>query len=797
MSDSPDHTSSGVDSLRAALRDRYALEQEIGAGGMARVYLARDLRHRRQVAIKVLRPDLGIPLGGERFLREIEVAAGLQHPHIVPVYDSGAVPDGSALDGSAPWFVMPFIEGESLRDRLRRDGRLEVADALRITREVAGALGYAHSHGVVHRDIKPENILLSGGVALVADFGIARAIESGAGAGSRGRLTQIGFRVGTPEYMSPEQALSGDDVDARTDQYALAAVLFEMLSGEPAFTGPTPQAIMTASITGPRPDPRRDRPELPVELGRVVARGLARDPAERYPDVVAFADAAQASAPSASMGGGPRRAAWLIFAGLTLVVGLAAFLLGRRASGSAVARGAETMAVVPFTSAGQGLELMGEGMVDLLSTNLNAVGGIRTVDPRTVLARWRAHAGKDPAGLDAALAVARDVGAGSVLMGSVVAAGGAVRISAELHSVRGDELARARVDGPADSVLPLVDRLSVAVLRDIWRSREPVPSLQVSSITSSSLDAIRAFLRGEQFYRRGDWDSAIVAYGRATELDSTFALASFRLATAYGWLGGLGAPGYRAASEAGFRHASRLPPRDRQLMNGFQLFSAGNPAAIDSLRRYTADHPEDAQGWYLLGEALFHSWPVTAPTPDSVNAAFNRVLRLDSTLTPALVHPIELALANRDHPAFERYVGLLGTRASADLAELARAGGEVVWGQGITDSLARILYRPPRLLWSVLAAAIRSPTATSDSVMTFAATLERAAPASIGRQLSGTGRTSTVAGMGRLREARLLADSLGSGGSGFGKQLVASLLMSGVLPPTYEREAVDRWERTS
>jgi serine/threonine-protein kinase len=221
-----------LDRLRTALGERYAVERQIGEGGMATVYLARDLKHERQVAIKVLRPELSVSLGGDRFLREIRVAATLQHPNILGLYDSGEA------EGLL-YYVMPFVEGESLRDRLTKEQQLPLHDALQITREAAEALQYAHEHGIIHRDIKPENILLMGGHALVADFGIARAVEA-----SGEKLTQTGMAVGTPHYMSPEQALGSDHVDARSDVYSLGCVLYELLIGQPPFTGPNSMAIM-------------------------------------------------------------------------------------------------------------------------------------------------------------------------------------------------------------------------------------------------------------------------------------------------------------------------------------------------------------------------------------------------------------------------------------------------------------------------------------------------------------------------------------------------------------------------
>ena len=229
--------------LQSALSDRYRLDREIGAGGMATVYLAADVRHDRRVALKVLRPELAAVIGAERFLAEIKLTANLQHPHILPLFDSGEA-DGFLF------YVMPFVEGETLRDRLNREKQLPVADAVRIATEVARALDYAHRHGVVHRDIKPENILLHDGQALVADFGIALAVSKAGGA----RMTETGMRLGTPHYMSPEQAMGEREIDARADVYALGAVMYEMLTGDPPFTGSTAQAVVARVVTeSPRP----------------------------------------------------------------------------------------------------------------------------------------------------------------------------------------------------------------------------------------------------------------------------------------------------------------------------------------------------------------------------------------------------------------------------------------------------------------------------------------------------------------------------------------------------------------
>src|SRR5688572_29719560 len=269
-----------IDALRAVLGDRYDIQRELGAGGMAVVYLARDLQHDRRVALKVLRPELGVESGVERFHREIRLAARLVHPHILPLLDSGQA------DGRL-WYTMPFIEGESLRARLEREKQLPVDEAVRLTREVAEALTYAHANGILHRDIKPDNILLSNGHALVADFGIARALGGDGGE----RITGTGIALGTPGYMSPEQSSGDHQLDARSDLYALASVCYEMLVGEPPFTGPTAQAVIARRLSQAPPSIRTTRPSVPEAVDAAVRRALAPVPADRFAGTAEFSRA--------------------------------------------------------------------------------------------------------------------------------------------------------------------------------------------------------------------------------------------------------------------------------------------------------------------------------------------------------------------------------------------------------------------------------------------------------------------------------------------------------------------------
>ncbi len=298
--------------LQAALGERYTIERELGRGGMAAVFLASDVKHDRLVAIKVLPPELGAVVGGERFLREIRVTAGLRHPHILPVLDSGEA-------GGLLYYVMPYVEGESLRERLERERQLPVEDALAIAREVADALHYAHGRGVIHRDIKPENILLEAGHAVVADFGIARALSAAGG----DRLTQSGMAIGTPSYMSPEQA-SAEPVDARTDVYSLACVLYEMLAGAPPFAGPTAHAILARRLTEEAPDITAARRAVPATIARALSTGLAALPADRFSDAHRFAEALRADGGTQSPAWSPtaaRQSRWWIALGGVIVVG--------------------------------------------------------------------------------------------------------------------------------------------------------------------------------------------------------------------------------------------------------------------------------------------------------------------------------------------------------------------------------------------------------------------------------------------------------------------------------------------
>ncbi len=738
--------------LTAALADRYAIDGLAGQGGMATVYRATDLKHQRAVAIKVLRPELAASIGSDRFLREIELSAQLQHPHIVPLYDSGDA------DGTL-YYIMPFVEGESLRDRLTRDGKVGFEEAVRLTREIASGLAYAHARGVVHRDIKPENIMLSGGNVVVADFGIARALSA---AQQDQTMTGLGMAIGTPAYMSPEQA-TASEVDGRSDQYSLACVFYEMVTGETPFAATTPQAVLTKALTALRPRLSKVTRTTPAEADGPVSRALDADPAKRFASVTEFADALDLAAGGGSGGVAERRRLKRLAFGLPIGVAVIAGLwiaFGPTRS-SPVVKGAESIAVMPFSTSGAGVELMGEGMVDLLSTNLNAVGGIHAIEPRTVMTRLKQQGLGPGLDLEAALGVARGVKAQAVVLGSIVASGPRVRVSADLYGPDRKSLAHAQVDGASDSVLALIDQLSLSLVREIWRSKEPVPSLRLGALTTTSLAAMREYLVGEQRYRRSEWDSAAAAFTRAIEQDSTFALAHFRLAAAVGWSGGLGAVDALKASDAALRFSGRLPPRERSLVYAYNLFEHLKLAATDSMRAYTAKYPDDVDGWFLLGETQYHTRQLVGNDPATLRAPFDSVLARDSTLTPAAIHPIELALETGDRPRYETYLKILEQSGNATENLAYRGSGELVFGNSVHDTAtARAMTRYSGSLYGPLASLYRGDV-TSDSVMRRLESWEPIAhivPAVRVQSLSGRG--ITLSGLGRLTEAEAVFDTL-------------------------------------
>jgi len=446
--------------IDAALGDRYRLEGELGQGGMATVYLAHDLKHGRKVAVKVFHPELARTLGVDRFLREIQLAAQLHHPHIVSLIDSGEA------DGLL-YYLMPFVDGETLRARLNREGRLALGDAVRIGREVADALAYAHRRGVVHRDIKPENILLAEGHAFVADFGIARALDTAAE-----QLTQTGFALGTPAYMAPEQALGERAVDGRADLYALGCVLYEVLTGQPPFTGATHQAILVKRFTDPTPRVQARRPDAPDWLDGLLIRTMAQEPAERPASADAFA--------------------------AELTEGGAVLPEPVRATPITPSRvrppdGEASIAVLPFVnlSPDPANEFFGDGLTDELISDLSKVKAIRVI-ARASSSRLKGTT-KDVS------TIGREMKVRYALSGTVRRAGDALRITAELVDTMDSRLTWSeKYHGTMADVFDLQERLSRQIVTALQIALSPEEARQMTARPAMDLTAYDCYLRARQ-----------------------------------------------------------------------------------------------------------------------------------------------------------------------------------------------------------------------------------------------------------------------------------------------------------
>jgi tRNA A-37 threonylcarbamoyl transferase component Bud32 len=645
-----------LDRLQAALADRYILEIDsadapriLGRGGMATVYLAQDVKHRRPVALKLLHPDLAQALGAERFLREIEIASQLNHPHILPLYDSGSA------DGLL-YYVMPYVAGESLRQRLTRERQLPVEVAIRLAGEIGRALDYAHQQGVIHRDIKPENILLQDQQALVADFGISRAISGSLKQGAAQKLTETGLTLGTPQYMSPEQASGDRLLDGRSDLYSLGCVVYEMLTGEPPFSGPSAQAILARHVLDPVPPLRTVRSAVPEHTERAVKRALGKVPADRFDNAEDFAQALLTPGPLQAFQPTKVQRRLRLPVRPRLALASAVLVAGAAGAGMLFSRTAEPaaldpnlLAVAPFDVVDPKLQLWREGLVDYLSKNLDGAGQLRTVAPAVVLQRWKGRADAGSARL-----LGHRSGARIVVFGNLAPAGrDSVRVRATVLDA-GSKTPVAEFEGldQVDRIDRLADSLTLQVLRGLGRTTTGGP-LRLTAVGTRSIPALKEFLKGEQAFRRAAYDSADAHYSRAIALDSSFALALHAMGSNREWGGG-GRGGNFHLRAAQFNHG--LSPRDSVLI----LVDSLRTAAIGydttywtHLRRMigiamgaTDDHSEDPEPWRLLGDLLFH-FDYAASEIGAVNAAargaFDRAIELDSTFAPAYIHPIELA----------------------------------------------------------------------------------------------------------------------------------------------------------
>ncbi len=588
--------------LGGALADRYAITRELGGGGMSRVFLAEEAELHRTVVIKVIAPELAEGMSAERFTREVKLAARLQQANIVPVLSAGTA------DG-LPYYTMPFVRGESLRARLVSGVPMSISDAVGILRDVGRALAYAHSEGVIHRDIKPENILLSGGAAVVTDFGIAKALDaSRTEDGLAATLTQAGASLGTPAYMAPEQALGEPGTDHRADIYAWGVVAWELLGGGHPFGGRTTmQAMMAAHVTEPAPSLAGKRPGLPPELAALVMRSLAKDPANRPATAAKLLTALDAASVSGERTSAAlpaprrRRALWAPAAIVLLCAAVLGMVLGRRRGATPVLAD-RSLAVLPFTSSGGDTAntYFAEGIADEVTNTLSQVPGVRLAG-RSSAARY-AGRGASPEEIGRTLRV------GNVLDGSVRRAGNRIRVTAELSSTRdGQVLWHENYERPASDIFGVQDEIARAIAGQLQVTLAGAGA--VASRGTGNLAAYDLYLHAMYLYRRRGpaITSAIADFEQALVLDSTFARAWAGLATALAVspyyievrMGSV-LPRARLAAERAVRLDSTLA--DAHLALGFVLGESYDfPAAEAEIKRAVAINPDGAEARYRLG----------------------------------------------------------------------------------------------------------------------------------------------------------------------------------------------------
>ena len=650
-----------LEALQRALGTAFLLDRELGGGGMSRVFVARDALLTRNVVVKVLSPELVQELSVERFEREITLAAALQHANIVPVFSSGVTTTG------LPYYLMPFVDGTSVRARIDQGGALPIADTVSILTDVCRALAYAHARGVVHRDIKPDNVMISGGAAVVTDFGIAKAMSSARHVPGDEQLTRMGTSIGTPSYMAPEQGTGDPSTDHRADLYALGAMAYEMLSGSTPFGDRPAHALLVAHLTESPKDIAVARPDAPAALLRLVMQCLEKDPDARPQDastaLALLADAAKAmptatsgvpgaqraqraaqspSSPSRAPAVGLRTLA-LLGVGLVIAAGAGWFATRDKQT---VPDGPDDslLAVMPFTVRDASLEVWREGLVDVLSRNLDGAGTLRTVAASTSIARAPARADKATA-----ITHGRALAAGIVLFGELSPIGAdSVRARVTILNVRSENVRDVDVRGAIGRMDAMADTLSLRLLREL--GVELGGAARASTIGTTQVSALKAYLRGLQFSRRSVTDSAMLAFRQAVSEDSTFSLAWRGVAAIYirGGVESAAAPEAQLALERAMRYAKGRSPRDSMLLHTDSLRFAllrqpevpNEPLAdyplmaklIRALGEATERYPSDAEFWVEAGDAGFYFGPFVGLSDGEVLRSFTRAIALDSSI---------------------------------------------------------------------------------------------------------------------------------------------------------------------
>src|SRR5205809_6025752 len=587
-----------LDSLRSTLAPRYDVEREIGAGGMARVYLAVEHHPHRRVAIKVLDPEVSTRLLRERFIREVDLSSKLSHPHIVPVFAAG---EAAGLF----YYVMPYLEGESLRHRLRRQRRLPLDEALRIARDVADALGYAHGQGIIHRDIKPENILLSGDHAIVADFGIARAIS----AAGMLTLTGSGQAIGSPGYMSPEQAMGSAQLDARTDVYSLGCVLFEMLAGEPPVASLTDRLIHNWSALESSPALRGTDANVARAVRHAVSKALAPLPDDRFPTAGELAAALGGSAhrticPTRGILAG-RRWRRALASVVLLAVSLGGAAVVRRSRAPELTQRRVVVAVIENHTGDPALDNLGHMAADWVTRGLAQTGLVEVVPSMSVMTASLATGEHGPGHIDAAAlrTLGRETGAGTAVWGAYYRQADSIRFQVQISAAEDGKVLRALdpVAGPLTQPLTAVEALRqrvMAALATLFDSR--LNRWATSASQPPTFQAYQEFIAGLDRFVQFDMSGAIAHFERAAAVDTTFRLPLIFAANAHMNVGEFAAAD--AIGHALERHSGRLAPLDRAYLAWVLATCRGDRAEALRASRAMASLAPASETLYLVAE---------------------------------------------------------------------------------------------------------------------------------------------------------------------------------------------------
>lgn len=622
--------------LNAALEGRYRIESKLGEGGMATVYRAADLKHERDVALKVLKPGLAAAIGPERFLAEIKTTANLQHPSVLPLHDSG-VADGHVF------YAMPHVRGASLKDRIASEGPLPLDDVARIASAVGSGLAYAHAQGIIHRDVKPGNILLSEGHAVLADFGLAKAMLPELSEG----LTDTEGIPGTVRYMSPEQIEGKAELDGRADQYSLACVVYEMLTGEPPFTGRTPWEVIARQMNRKFKPLSEARPEAPSITDSIIKRALDVSPSRRFADTEEFtrtlSDSLSGRPVDKSLVRSARSRAVPILLAVTALALVGAALFSSR-SGPQL----DDQRVIVFPLMDQRADrvdqAVGEQVAIMVGTSVEHAEPLRWVDgwdwlspaERTDMASWSIRNGT---------AIARDRGARYVIDGRIMDQGDSASVLLRLHDAESGGLVQTSLlAGPADDLPSIGRQALVALLPSLIDPGRPVGTGAFEGFEPA---AVADWLNGEREYRESRFAPALESFSRAVEADSTMALAALRGAQAARWLSEN--PTATELLDIALANESSLSPRDRLLAQGIRSYFDGEAAEAERILRETATrYPDWSDAWMALGEVYYHLMPTVGSGDVPAEDAFRRALLSDPGFTPPLVHLSEIAFRKGD-----------------------------------------------------------------------------------------------------------------------------------------------------